>query len=75
MDPVEFDMNNRHEIGFIAQQVNEKYPELVQQDRNGYYSLNYQQLTAVLAAQVNEQNKLISALTERLNQIEKLLNK
>ena len=46
--PVMFTMNGKDGIGFIAQDVQRLYPELV--NSNGeYLSLNYQQLTAVLA--------------------------
>ena len=58
-------------IGFIAQEVKEKYPELVIGDEGKeYLSLNYGGITAVLAAENKELRKRISELDERLKIIE-----
>lgn len=42
----EFDMagTERHAFGFIAQEVREKFPELVSEDKNGFLSLDYTSL-------------------------------
>lgn len=50
--PVTYIKNNKSSIGFVAQEVKEKYPELVTEDNtdNHYLSLNYAQYTAVLQA-------------------------
>ena len=59
--PVMFTMNGKDGIGFIAQDVQKLYPELV--NGNGeYLSLNYQQLTAVLAVQINDLRNEIKEL-------------
>lgn len=59
--PVMFTMNGKDGIGFIAQDVQRLYPELV--NSNGeYLSLNYQQLTAVLAVQINDLRNEIKEL-------------
>jgi hypothetical protein len=47
VQPVTFVKDGKKSIGFIAQDVQEKYPELVY-DNGDYLSLNYQQYTAVL---------------------------
>ena len=58
-------------IGFIAQEVREKYPELVSGDEEKeYLSLNYGGITAVLAAENKELRGRISELDERLKRIE-----
>lgn len=61
LKPVTYIKDGKESIGFIAQDVAELYPELVIQDGE-YMALNYQQLTAVLAAQINELKKEIEEL-------------
>lgn len=62
--PVTYIKNNKSSIGFVAQEVKEKYPELVIEDNtdNHYLSLNYAQYTAVLQAQIIELNNVITDL-------------
>ena len=58
--------DGKKSIGFIAQEVQELYPELVHTDEGTeekYLSLNYAQLTAVLYAEIKE-------LKERLSKLE-----
>lgn len=64
LQPVTFTMNGKKGIGFIAQDVQKLYPELVS-DNGQYLSLNYQQLTAVLAVQIND-------LRNEINELKKL---
>ena len=40
--------NSGRQIGVIAQEIQEAYPELVAEGGNGYLSVNYPKLTAVL---------------------------
>ena len=61
IEPVTFEKNGKKCIGFIAQNVEEKYPELVSSEGE-YLSLNYQQYTAVLQAQIIELEKRIKEL-------------
>lgn len=49
VEPVTFEKDGKQCIGFVAQDVEEKYPELVNSEGE-YLSLNYQQYTAVLQA-------------------------
>ena len=64
--PVSYTKDGKQSIGFIAQEVQELYPELVIEgtDDNKYLSLNYAQYTAVLQAQIIELNKRIEQLEE-----------
>ena len=64
--PVTYSKDGKQSIGFIAQEVQELYPELVTEgtDDNKYLSLNYAQYTAVLQAQIIELNKRIEQLEE-----------
>lgn len=48
--PVEYNRNSKHQLGFIAQDVQELYPDLVVEKENGYLGLNYPHITAVLSA-------------------------
>lgn len=48
-------------VGFIAQEVQEVLPELVQEGADGYLSVAYQNLAPVLAAAVQEQQAQIEA--------------
>lgn len=72
LNPVVYTKDNKKQIGFIAQEVQEHYPELVSEDTNGYLSLNYQQLTAVLSSQINN---LYSIINELKLEISRLKNK
>ena len=45
------------QVGLVAQAVERVLPELVSEDRNGYKSVSYSKLTAVLVEAVKELNK------------------
>ena len=67
LNPVTYIKDGKRSVGFIAQEVQELYPELVHTDEGTeekYLSLNYAQLTAVLYAEIKE-------LKERLSKLEK----
>ena len=44
------------EYGFIAQELKEVFPELVTQDKEGYYSINYIGLIPLMVEALKEQN-------------------
>ena len=46
--------NRRLELGFIAQEVELYFPELVETDRNGYKSVLYSNMTSVLLQATKE---------------------
>ena len=54
--------NNRHQVGFLAQNVETVVPELVLTDNSGIKSVNYSQLVAVLVEAIKEQNNVIKQL-------------
>jgi hypothetical protein len=63
-------------IGFIAQEVEKEFPELVFESDEGYKTVNYTGLTVVAIKALQEQEEKIMALTEKLkklNDIEKEL--
>ena len=71
LNPVTYIKDGKKQIGFIAQEVQEAYAELVSEDVNGYLSLNYQQLTAVLSSQINDLYLLIDELKLEISKLKK----
>lgn len=69
LNPVSYTKDNKRQIGFIAQDVQEVYPELITKDANGFLSLNYQQLTAVLSSQINDLYLLIDELKLKITEL------
>ena len=70
--PVRFRFKDDDKIhyGFIAQDVQKIIPDAVTEDKNGYLSLNYQELIAPLYALVQEQEDRIERLEIRLKALE-----
>jgi hypothetical protein len=52
----------KHQIGLIAQELEKVYPELVNTDEEGYKSVDYSKLVAVLIEAVKEQQVEIKSL-------------
>ena len=52
----------RRQLGFIAQEIEPYYPEMVTTDADGYKSVDYSRLTPVLVEAVKEQQQQIEAL-------------
>lgn len=50
-------------LGVLAQEIKEVFPELVSQDANGYFGVNYIGLIPVLIEAIKEQKKSIDALS------------
>ncbi len=67
----DMNFNENKQIGFIAQEVEQLFPELVFTDINGYKSIDYSRLTPLLVETVKEQQKEISAINKRLNALER----
>src|SRR5690606_13404597 len=72
------------QIGLLAQEVAEEFPELVKAEADGYLSLSYTQLAAVLVQALREQEarhqaelaaqaERMAALQSRLAELERLL--
>jgi photosystem II stability/assembly factor-like uncharacterized protein len=57
--------NDKRQIGFIAQNVEKVFPELVHTDSRGYKSIEYDKFTAVLIQAVKELYKEIKLLKKR----------
>ena len=67
--------NNKMQMGFIAQDVEKIFPEMVFTDEAGYKSVDYSRLTPVLVETIKEQQKQINEISTRLKQVEILLLK
>lgn len=67
----EYDWNDKqdtyegHDIGVIAQEVEEVFPELVTTRENGYKAVKYEKLVAVLISAVNELRKEVEQLKSK----------
>ena len=53
-------------IGLVAQEVEEVFPEIVSEGSDGYKSVDYGSMVAVLLEAVNEQQERIDALREEV---------
>lgn len=56
--------NNKQQVGLIAQEVKEFFPELISEDKNGMLSLDYAKLTVVIL-------KVLKDLIERVSRLER----
>ena len=63
-----------HTIGLIAQNVRLYYPEVVSMNPDGYYSIDYKKLNAVLVEGIKEQEVFIEDIDKQLEYIESKLN-
>jgi hypothetical protein len=70
LKPVTYIKDNKESIGFIAQDVQEIYPELVRGEGDEMLSLNYGQLTAVLYAEILKLKKMNKKMKKRLKKLE-----
>ena len=62
------------QIGVIAQELERYFPELVHTDQEGYKTVDYPKLSAVLIQGIKEQQTEIRDLNARMDLLEKRLN-
>ena len=67
IDPTLSPNAKRVEIGLIAQELEEVFPELVDTDNDGYKSVQYSKVVAVLIEAVKDQQKTINSLKAENN--------
>jgi hypothetical protein len=85
LEPVEFDWKEitpeykyfvekgiTHSVGFIAQQVKTVIPEIVHMRPNGYYTVDYPRVNALLVEGIKEQQVFIEDLEKDITELEKL---
>ena len=74
VQPYTYDKDGKKSIGFLAQDMQELYPELVSVDESTeekYLSINYMQYTAVLQQQIIDLKKEIDELKDIIKDIKK----
>lgn len=59
------------QIGFLAQEVEKQFPQLVNTDENGTKSVAYMNMVPVLLEAVKEQQKMIEALKKEVKEFKK----
>ena len=62
------------EIGFIAQEVEEILPELIETKKDGYKGIKYGQVTALLVEAIKEQQTIIDQQRQQLAQQAAMIN-
>jgi hypothetical protein len=72
--------HQQREMGFIAQEVQDYFPELVHENMNdltgeSFYTLNYDGITAVAVRAIQEQQEIIEQLAARIEDLEKQVAK
>jgi len=67
--------SQRNQIGVIAQEVEEVYPEFVHTKEDGYKAVNYAQMTAILIEAVKELNAKVEALEGENSELKAELTK
>ena len=68
----EREFTDEPQIGFLAQEVLAELPEVVAQDAEGYYSVDYGRLTPVLVEAIKELSVKNSALEARVASLESM---
>lgn len=76
LNGVRFDWkeNGESSIGFIAQDLEKTLPELVATDKEGYKSVAYGNITAVLVEALKEQRQMIKGQQTTINVLQKEVN-
>lgn len=64
----EMNFQSGNTLGFVAQELKEVLPELVNTDANGYHSVNYDAVIPVLVEAIKEQQEQIETLKTLLSQ-------
>jgi hypothetical protein len=68
----ERNFSKEKQIGFVAQEVEQFFPELVQTDAKGYKSVDYARLTPVLVEAIKIQQKQMEDLKTKVAEISEL---
>jgi len=58
------------QVGFIAQEIEKVYPQVVHTDKDGYKSVDYSRLTPILVEAIKEQQKIIEELQKFIQQLQ-----
>ena len=63
-------LGNNPQIGFIAQELEVVYPELVTIDRDGFRRVDYARLVPVLVEAIKDQQFMIDDLQNQINDLQ-----
>jgi len=61
--------NDRRQIGFVAQEVEKVFPEIVNTNEEGFKNIEYAKLTPMLVEAIKEQQKMIDNLKLENNEL------
>lgn len=61
------------QIGFIAQELKEVFPQLVKEDGEGYLAVNYQGMIPVLLEGIKEQQTQIESQQQQINELKAMV--
>jgi hypothetical protein len=61
--------------GFIAQNMKNVFPELVRENKDGKFSIDYSGLIPVIVESIKEQQQIIDAQSEKIKELERIVNK
>jgi hypothetical protein len=67
------DSKNKDNIGFIAQELEQQFPELVTTNKDGTKSVKYQNATAVLFEAVKQQQQQLDKHEAQIQELKKLI--
>jgi hypothetical protein len=70
-DYPELQLSNNQQIGLIAQELEQVYPELVSSDENGYKTVDYVKIIPVLVEAIKQQQLMIVNLQEGIGNLER----
>ncbi|MDT8401770.1 MAG: tail fiber domain-containing protein [Bacteroidales bacterium] len=62
------------QFGFIAQELEHIFPELVNTDNKGYKSVNYNGMTPILVEAIKEQQRQIESQQKEIDELKALVN-
>ena len=77
LDAIEFDWNDKqqtytgHDIGLIAQQVQEIAPEIIAERSDGYLSVKYEKIVPILVEAIKEQQIQIDYMEDQIKEIKR----
>lgn len=66
----ERNFDDKHHFGFLAQEVQEVFPDLVKQDGQGYYAINYSEFIPLLLQSLKEEDQKVKDLEVRIADLE-----
>ena len=69
-DSLDYNYPTTREIGVIAQELETEYPELVRTSADGFKSVDYATLGAILIEAVKEQQGIIEAQNKKIEELE-----